>query len=393
MNRSEYNDVNILITGGAGFIGAATARVLAERGCHVRILDSLEPQIHGDSAKDSPTVKAAQAVAEVRLGDVRSRADLEGALDGATHVLHLAAETGTGQSMYAVDAYCDTNVMGTARLLEAVAARRGQIARVVVASSRAIYGEGKALCGAHGVVYPEARTAEAMVRGVFAPLCPHCGAVTSPVATDEASPAKPASVYAITKYTQERLVLATCEAIGVQATALRYQNVYGPGQSLINPYTGILSIFSAALLDGREINVFEDGQESRDFVYIADVVNATTLALCCDEPVPPVLNVGSGFRASVLEILALLGDALGVEPRYRVTGDFRLGDIRHNVADTSLVRESLGIGGASDLPTGIRAFAQWARDELAAGRRGARSYEESLREIRERGLLQTASRG
>ena len=366
---------------------------LAERGCRVRILDSLEPQIHGDSPEDSPTVKSAKAVAELLVGDVRSTDDLERALDGVTHVLHLAAETGTGQSMYAVNAYCDTNVMGTARLLEAVAARRDRIARVVVASSRAIYGEGKARCEAHGAVFPEARTAEAMRRGVFAPLCPLCEAQTTPLATDEASPPRPASVYAVTKYSQERLVISMCEALGIPATALRYQNVYGPGQSLINPYTGILAIFSAALLDGREINIFEDGEESRDFVYIGDVVTATVHALCADPPAPAVVNVGSGIRASVLEILSHLADALGVEARYRVTGDFRLGDIRHNVADTALMRQTLGIGAPMDLETGIRSFATWAREELQTGRQGARTYEESLREIRERGLLHTATRG
>lgn len=381
--------MKILITGGAGFIGSAVAERLAGRSLDVVILDLLSPQIHGDHPDQSFAVDLARRSGELRVGDVRSAEDWRAVMDGVTHILHLAAETGTGQSMYAVGHYCDTNVRGTSLLLDLLAQGGHRVEKVVVASSRAVYGEGKAKCPTHGAVYPHARRAEAMERGEFAPECPACGAATEPLPTDEESQLRPSSIYAITKLTQEQLVLTGCGALGIQAAALRYQNVYGPGQSLINPYTGIFSIFSAAMLDGREINIFEDGLESRDFVSIDDVAEATVRTLFSETVDGQVINIGSGVRTTVIDMVAALGRALNVRPAYRCSGDFRIGDIRHNVADMSRARDLLGFVPRQGLEKGIAAFADWAGAEPAKGMQGVGTYEDSLDEIRRRGLLKS----
>ena len=359
----------------------------------MRILDSLLHQIHGSDLTQSSSLRVAREHGDVIVGDVRSEQDVEQALDGVSRVVHLAAETGTGQSMYAVSRYCDTNVQGTSVLLDLLSRGGHSVERVVVASSRAVYGEGSAECAVHGEVFPSSRKASDMERGLFAPRCPLCGGATVPLPTDELCPVQPSSVYAITKLTQEQLVLTVCGSLGIPASALRYQNVYGPGQSLTNPYTGILSIFSAAILDRREINVFEDGLESRDFVYIDDVVEATAAAVMGDSGDGEVINVGSGVRSTVLEVLAALAASYDVEPHYRISGDFRLGDIRHNVADTHRMHELLGVSAGWSLNQGIGSFAQWARQELERGLDGCSSYEQSLQEIKERGLLLSSKSG
>jgi len=362
----------VLITGGAGFIGSALAAALRARGDSVRVLDNFSEQIHHDARRDD---------VETIVGSVLDAEALERALAGVDVVVHLAAETGTGQSMYEVARYADVNVGGTARLLEAVARQSTRPRKLVVASSRAVYGEGKYLNKEGRAVFPPIRAVDDLEQGRFDPL--DSGRPLQAVATDEDSALHPVSVYGVTKLAQEQLVLAVGQSIGVSATALRYQNVYGPGQSLRNPYTGILSIFSTLIRQGRPINIFEDGLESRDFVYIDDVVDATIRALRSDAANGVAVNVGSGVATSVLDVVRGLEGAMGATAQITVTGDFRLGDIRHNFADLTRAREMLGFTPATSLGDGLQRFTRWALDQDQPDS----NYEGSLAELRLRGLL------
>lgn len=364
--------LNTLITGGAGFIGSNLAHALVRKGHRVTILDNFSPQIHGDT----PDLSVLPEGVRVLRGDVRSRDDLIQALEGQTAIVHLAAETGTGQSMYEIDRYSDVNIGATAKLLDLLTNEPHQVKRIVVASSRAIYGEGRHRCTTHGVVYPGARTEADMVKGDFAVKCPLCGLNTECLTTDEESRIHPSSVYGITKQVQEQLVLTVGRSLGLHAVALRYQNVYGPGQSLKNPYTGILSIFSTRLRNGHGLSVFEDGRESRDFVFIDDVVDATVLALENPSAGGLAINVGSGVRTDVETVATSIKTLLDAPGEIEITGNFRIGDIRDNYADLTLAREALGFEPKTDFPTGIARFIDWVRGQELAADGFARSIEE-----------------
>jgi len=374
---------NVLITGGAGFIGSALARRLVAAGHRVNVLDSLLAQVHGaDPATTSPLLQSLEGVADVQVGSVTSTDDLRQALAGATIVVHLAAETGTGQSMYEIDRYVETNVGGTAKLLNLLTNEPHSVRRILVASSRSIYGEGAYETASGEVVFPPHRSADDMAAGDFDVHAPGEGELTM-IPTPETALLHPSSVYGITKQSQEALILTTAPAIGVEAVSLRYQNVYGPGQSLKNPYTGILSIFSTLIRQGKPINIFEDGEESRDFVFIEDVVEATYLACVTPGVSGSVLNVGSGVKTTVTEVVEGLFRAFGTTVPVTVSGNFRVGDIRHNVADTSRIREALGFSSRIGFDEGIERFVAWVlREPLEED-----SYERSLAEMSARNLL------
>lgn len=372
--------MKILITGGAGFIGSHLAERLFQDGHQVTVLDSLSPQIHGPRC---PLVAKVQACATLVQGDVRQREDWLQVLDDQEAIIHYAAETGTGQSMYEIDRYVDVNIRGTGLMLDLLANYSHQVRKLVVASSRSIYGEGKALCPSCGPVFPKERQDSEMRRGDFAVKCPHCGVDTAVCATDEPSLLHPASIYGITKLTQEQLVLTAGRSLGIPATALRYQNVYGPGQSLSNPYTGILSIFSTRIRNGNGINVFEDGLESRDFVYIDDVIEATRLALLSPAADHQVFNVGAGVATDVLTVARTLRDAYGIDVPIEVSGNYRLGDIRHNFADLTLIREKLGFEPKVNFTEGVRRFTNWVLQQEKA----EDTYQRSIDEMRARGLF------
>jgi len=374
---------NILITGGAGFIGSNLANHLISSGHYVRVLDNLSPQIHGSEPEFSPLFLALHDDVEFVRGSVTSRDDLMKALPGIDTVVHLAAETGTGQSMYAIQHYSDVNIGGTALLLDLIANVPFPIRKIVVASSRAVYGEGKYFCGTHGYVYPASRSFEDMEKGDFTIHCPLCSIPAEMVHTDEETPVCPASVYGITKLTQEQLVLTVGKALGISALAFRYQNVYGPGQSLSNPYTGILSIFSTRLRNGSSINIFEDGKESRDFVFIDDAIAATVKGIEHEGALVDVFNVGSGVATDVLTIANTLQVLLGATVPIEISGQFRLGDIRHNVADLTRVRAVLGFEPSVSIEEGLLRFVSWVKGEQIQTDR----YEESLRELRAKGLF------
>ena len=374
---------NILITGGAGFIGSRLALSLVAKGHNVRVLDCLAPQIHGPDPESSPLFRSIQGKVDFFRGSVTSRDDLMKVLPGMDTVVHLAAETGTGQSMYAIQHYTDVNVGGTALLLDLIANKPFPITKIVVASSRAVYGEGKYHCFDHGTVFPFLRLVKNMERGNFAVHCPLCGLPAQLMASDEETPVRPASVYGITKLAQEQMVLMVAKALGISAFAFRYQNVYGTGQSLSNPYTGILSIFSTRIRNRSSINIFEDGKESRDFVFIDDVIAVTLKAVEYDKPLVDVFNVGSGVATDVLAIANTLQQLLGVNVPVEISGQFRLGDIRHNVADLTKVRSTLGFEPSVSIEVGLRRFVAWVKDEEIHVDR----YEESLRELQVKGLF------
>lgn len=352
----------VLVTGGAGFIGSHLAYSLVNAGFSVRILDSLSPQIHGAVPVGLNWLRHENI--DFLRGSIIDRCDVEAALDGVTHIVHLAAETGTGQSMYEIARYNHVNSQGTALLLDVLANSASHtVKRIVLASSRSVYGEGAYICDSCGSeaerVFPGARTAEQLSNHLWDPFCPRCRSVLRMQATRETDQVRPASIYAATKYAQEDLVRIACESQGLGYAILRFQNVYGEGQSLKNPYTGILSIFSTRVRRGLELTAFEDGLETRDFVHVEDIVEAIHRCLIVPNSVNEVINVGSGIATSVLEIAEKLTVALGFEPNIRVTADYRLGDIRHNFADIKRLKSLLGYTPKVTLEEGLRRFADW----------------------------------
>jgi dTDP-L-rhamnose 4-epimerase len=375
--------MKVLITGGAGFIGSRLAVSLARQSAEVTVLDNLSPQVHGPDAKFGGELSAAANCIE---GDICDDALLRDVLADQEVVIHLAAETGTGQSMYAVKHYGQVNIQGTATLLDSIVNHRPKfLSKLIVASSRAVYGEGAYVCAVHGRIRPEARTAENMEAGRFEPLCPICDANLSPIATSEDTPFAPSSFYGLTKQVQEQIVLLFGRTLGLDAFALRFQNVYGPGQSLSNPYTGILAIFSNLVRQGKALNIFEDGLESRDFVYIDDVVAATIACASPDVHGVVAANVGSGVRTSVLDVAQEIIRHFHAETPVRVSGDFRLGDIRHNFADLSLMSRLTGFAPKWSFSDGLQQFLSWAEayEPSDAG------FDRSLVELKALGMLKS----
>lgn len=379
VQRSVVKD-RVLITGGAGFIGSSVARKLLSSGHEVSILDSFSPQIHG---KISDIAADLRGSVQLFRGDVRDVSLCQRALENQQVLIHLAAETGTGQSMYRVRHYTDVNIGATATLMELLLTVKYPVRAVVVASSRAVYGEGAAQCPEHGVVYPGARSRLAMEAGDFEPKCPGCGQSTSMMPTKEDAPLRPSSLYGLTKQAQEQLVLMFAATLGINGFALRYQNVYGPGQSLKNPYTGILAIFSNQARTNEPIYIFEDGRESRDFVYVDDVVEATLRCVEAQVQKPMAINVGTGIPVSVAEVVDHTLEYYSSSSEVTITGAFRDGDIRHNCANVEKMAATLDFVPGFQFREGLRQFLAWAVNEPLEDRK----YEQSLAELRKMGLM------
>ena len=373
---------NVLITGGAGFIGSNLALKLIEKGYQVTVLDNLSSQIHGDNpAETSPLYLSIKDKVKFIHGTVTSKSDWEEALKDQDAIVHYAAETGTGQSMYEVEKYVDVNINGTALMLNLLVNGSYNVKKVVVASSRSIYGEGKYISKELGAVYPTQRESIHMEQGDFEVKYPNSSALTL-VGTDEESKIHPSSVYGITKQNQEQMVLTVCPTVGIAGVAFRYQNVYGPGQSLKNPYTGILSIFSTQIKNGNNINIFEDGLESRDFVYIDDVVDATILGLEKEEANNQVFNVGTGVAKNVLTVANELVKNYGIDVSINVSGNYRLGDIRHNYADLTKINRLLGFSPKVSFEAGLKSFAEWVNTQEVQEDK----YQKSIDEMKAKGL-------
>lgn len=374
----------ILITGGAGFIGSNLALHLLQKGNNVTVLDNLSEQIHCDKPEEtSPLYNSIKGKVNFIKGTVTSKADWQKAIADNEVIVHLAAETGTGQSMYQVSHYVDTNIGGTAIMLDMLANNKTNVQKVVIASSRAIYGEGKYLSAELGAVYPPHRKAADMDNGRFEVIYPGAATPLQLVATDEDSIIHPSSVYGITKQNQEQMVMLVCKSLGIAGVAFRYQNVYGPGQSLSNPYTGILSIFSTLIKNKKPINIFEDGKESRDFVYIDDVVAATALGIEKQEADGEIFNVGTGTPVTVMEVAQQLVKQYGIDVPLQVTGNYRLGDIRHNYANTNKIGRLLGFKPSVSFAEGIKRFTDWVNSQAITESK----YDQSVQEMKAKGLM------
>ncbi len=374
----QYN--NILITGGAGFIGSNLALKLIEKGYKITVLDNLSPQIHSEN---SPLYASVKDKVNFIKGSVLSYDDWKKALKDIDVVVHLAAETGTGQSMYEIERYTDVNIKGTSIFLDILTNEPHTVKKIVVASSRAIYGEGKYSCAQCGIVYPKERNDSDMVQKNFNVRCPKCNSdQLDLLPTDEESKIDPTSIYGITKQVQEQMFMVVGKSLNIPAVAFRYQNVYGAGQSLSNPYTGILSIFSTRIKNGNDINIFEDGKESRDFVYIDDVVDATILGIEKEAANGEVFNVGQGQPVDVLTVARTLIDAYNSSSEIHISGNYRIGDIRHNYADLTKIRSKLGFEPKVSFEEGITRFVTWVNNQQVE----EDNYESSIEEMKKKGL-------
>jgi dTDP-L-rhamnose 4-epimerase len=368
---------SVLITGGAGFVGSHLADELLEHGYRVRVLDNLDPQVHGDSIARpsylSPDV-------ELMRGDVRDRAAVNRALRGVDAVFHFAAAVGVGQSMYEIERYTDVNNRGTAVLLEALSA--APVQRLIVASSMSVYGEGRCRASDGALVDPPERSPAALRMSDFE-LRGADGQPLIPLPTPEEKSSAPSSVYALSKLDQERLCLMVGHAYGIPAVALRFFNIYGTRQALSNPYTGVLAIFAARYLNARAPMIFEDGLQRRDFVNVRDVARACRLALQTDDIGGSVVNIGSGRSISILGVAAAMAQALAIENLPpQITRKVRVGDIRHCFADISLASELLGYTPQVSLTEGLSELVEWMLGQRAFDRVDAAAEELAKRGLR-----------
>jgi len=352
--------MNILVTGGAGFIGSHLVDALVAAGHQVRILDAVVPQVHGNRLPPHLNRNA-----EFLQGDMCDPELVERALDDIDAVFHHAAEVGVGQSMYQITRYVRANTFGTAVLLQALADRRHQVRKLIVASSMSIYGEGAYECANCGPVYPQSRSIQQLQEHRWDAECPTCGSPLMSVPTKETKPLFPGSVYAIGKQDQEQLCLVVGRAYGIPTIAFRYWNVYGPRQALSNPYTGVCAIFSSRLLNDQPPMIFEDGEQMRDFVHVSDIVQANLLALETDAADDQALNIGSGETISIRRIAALLAAGLGKSIEPIVTNKYREGDVRHCVADITRARTLLGYKPRVMLQQGMPELLEWVRSQTA----------------------------
>jgi dTDP-L-rhamnose 4-epimerase len=376
----------ILITGGAGFIGSHLCRALLRNNFKVKILDNFSSQVHSSNniAKDLV------GKIEVYNADIRDKDVLFEALNNVNYIAHFASETGTGQSMYEIDRYFSVNVQGTAILLDILqnTGLSKKISSIILASSRSIYGEGSYLCKLHGEIFPESRNLNDINNEIFDLLCPYCRDKLLHQPTKESSPFKPTSIYALTKQFQEQLLLTFAKNHNLNAFALRFQNVYGPGQSLKNPYTGILAIFSNLARQNQDIEIYEDGREARDFIYIDDVINAVIMAINYKGNFVGSLNVGTGKMISVIDVAKKIKNYFHSKSTIRVTKSYRFGDIRYNYADISYIKEILGFSPNVSFDLGIDHFLNWVAEQEFEDKS---AYSQSVNELKSRGLIRDSS--
>ena len=368
--------MHVLVTGGAGFIGSHLVDRLLGEGHRVRVLDVLDPQVHDGV----PAYLAGEA--ELVVGDVRDRSAVSSALADVDTVVHLAAAVGVGQSMYEIERYTSVNAIGAAVVLEAALEVRDRLAKLVVASSMSIYGEGLYRCPAEDTLLsPEPRPTEQLARRQWEVTCPSCGAELVPEATTESKPLQPTSVYAVGKRDHEEMFIACGRAYEIPTTALRFFNVYGPRQALSNPYTGVAAIFASRLLNGRPPVIFEDGGQSRDFVHVRDIVQGIVAALDpARAPLLPV-NLGTGAQTTVLDVAQAIGSALSIDVEVEALGEYRGGDIRHCFASIDRARETLGYEPTTSFANGMVDLAEWLSSQTAVDR-----VDEATATLRERGL-------
>jgi dTDP-L-rhamnose 4-epimerase len=371
--------MKILVTGGAGFIGSHLVDALVEKH-EVVVLDNLEPQVHTKSTPDYLNENATYI-----FGDVRNKEVLRRVLEGVEVVFHQAAAVGVGQSMYQVEKYVEVNTMATAKLLDFLVNEEHEVKKLIVASSMSIYGEGAYECEDCGVVYPELRAEKQLKQKMWEIKCPKCGKVVKPISTSEEKSLHPTSIYAITKRDQEEMCLNIGRAYGIPAVALRYFNVYGPRQSLNNPYTGVCAIFSSRIKNNNPPLIFEDGLQSRDFVSVHDIVEANNLVMKSSNADYEVFNVGNGEAINILEIAQALIKQYnkGKELEPEITNKYRAGDIRHCFADISKIRNKIGYKPKVSFVDGMKELVEWGEKEHAIDK-----FEKAHEELLRRGLVE-----
>lgn len=369
--------MNILVTGGAGFIGSHLVDALIERGHRVRILDSLVEQVHGSTAPSHLNSEAEFVKADVCDAEAVARS-----LEGIDVVYHQAAEVGVGQSMYEIVRYVKANDLGTAVLLEEMIRRPTQFKKLIVASSMSIYGEGAYRCDVcNATANPFLRATEQLAAHDWEFKCETCGGLLVPIGTSEQKPLFPTSVYAVTKQDQEQYCLVVGRAYKIPTVAFRYFNVYGTRQALSNPYTGVCAIFSSRLLNDQAPTIFEDGEQSRDFVHVSDIVQANLRALETNNGDYQAMNIGTGRATSVRQIAQLLAKGLGKEIDPEIVGKYREGDIRHCVADISKIRELLGYEPKVTLEAGLAELLDWLGEQESVDRVESATAELSQRSL------------
>ncbi|HVP64536.1 MAG TPA: NAD-dependent epimerase/dehydratase family protein [candidate division Zixibacteria bacterium] len=354
----------VLVTGGAGFVGSHTVDALLAAGHEVRVFDNLTPQVHSDGKR--PDYLARNI--ELQVGDVRDPVALRRALDGIDIVFHFAATVGVGQSMYEIARYMECNTQGTANLLQQILDSRARIAKLIVASSMSIYGEGLYRCAEHGEMAPPPREVEQLKAKNWEVECPVCKVPLQPLPTREDKPLQCTSIYALSKKDQEEMCLLYGRTYGLPVVALRYFNIYGTRQALSNPYTGVAAIFASRLLNRKPPMIFEDGLQRRDFVSVEDVVQANLLAMEPGRGDGCALNIGSGESVSIAQVARILETSLGVNIPLEITGKYRAGDIRHCYSDISEAQRVLGYEPKNRLADGVGKLVEWLRSQTAEDR-------------------------
>jgi dTDP-L-rhamnose 4-epimerase len=371
---------DVLVTGGAGYIGSHLVDALVAREYRVTVLDNLEPQVHRSGTWPSYANPKAKYV----KGDVRDRSVFEPLVLASQAVVHFGAAVSIGQSMYQIDRYVDVNTRGTALLLDILVNTKHKVEKVLVASSIGVYGEGAYMCATHGAVAPTIRPEQQLAARDWEQHCPHCGKHVTSIPTPEDKALYRDNIYSMTKYHQEEMVLLIGKTYGIPSVAPRFFNVYGPRQSLSNPYAGVAAIWLSRLLNGKQPVVFEDGGQLRDFVSIHDVVDCLTLML--EKPGADYLpvNVGSGQTVTILEIANILRRLLGSSIEPQITQSGRKFDIRHNTADIARARETLGFAPKVTLDQGFAELIEWAKTtpDVAVD-----FFDKALQELQDKGLL------
>jgi dTDP-L-rhamnose 4-epimerase len=371
----------ILITGGAGFIGSALANELISQGYHVIVFDNLEPQVHG---KNSSVPAYLSKEAEFVLGDIRDYDLLKSTIKKASIIFHFAAMVGVGQSMYDIQKYIETNTLGTANILQILVNQRNSVEKIIVASSMSCYGEGKYECPHCNVVYPTLRSYAQLADRQWEMKCPQCSEEVKAISTDENKPLFPTSVYATSKRDQEELFLSVGRAHDIPAVALRFFNVYGPNQALSNPYTGVIAIFSSRLINKKPPLIFEDGLQSRDFIHVSDIVQASILAMKKEEANYDCFNVATGVRSNLLKMLDLLQKELDPqkEVKPKIVNKFREGDIRHCYADISKIKNELGFQPKISVEKGLKSYINWVKNQVSTDK-----VDQAITELNEKKLI------
>lgn len=370
---------NILVTGGAGFIGSHLVDKLITQGYKVRILDNLTPQVHQNRVPSYLNQKA-----EFLKGDVTNLKDIKEAVDGIDAIFHEAAVVGVGQSMYEIEHYIYNNILGTAKLLDFLVNNKHKVKRILVASSMSAYGEGLYKCDKCGLVRPPLRTDEQMSQRKWELICPNCRRILKPVGISENQPFYCNSVYAVTKQSQEDMVMIFGKAYRIPTTALRYFNVYGPRQSLSNPYTGVAAIFLSRLKNDNPPVIYEDGLQTRDFISVYDIADANVFTLENDKAFGKVFNIGTGKPITIKDIALILDKLLGGNIKPEITEKFRSGDVRHCIADVSLIKNTLGWFPKWTFEKGMQDLIEWGEKEQAKD-----LFDKASKELKSKGLLKT----